>query len=175
MSKETGVDIAKLRELEAKATKGPWKLGEYDETGGYDCKTGSIDIGPAVLDGWDYGQPHCEEIPTDGLERMQSDASLIAAMRNALPDLLHEVERLRLRIAKADRIIMTLTEHDNGAIVASYMSEYGDSPDNAAIDAAHSEVDRLMAVIQRGADLCERGHGHEWASEARAALQGASK
>jgi hypothetical protein len=108
-------DIAKLRELEEKAIMGPWRTIPHPDG---DC--GLVGIGNPHSDSFGSAQITCY------LDDAPANAALIAAMRNALPDLLHE-------------------------------------------------VDRLIAVIQRGADLCERGHGHEWASEARAALQGASK
>lgn len=34
-----------------------------------------------------------------------------------------------------------------------------------------TQVQELTAALQRGMELCERGHGHEWADEARAILE----
>jgi hypothetical protein len=65
-------------------TPGPWSVGKYDDTLGYDCMTGGISVGPVVLDGADYGQKRCGDIEPDALARMQADARLIAAS----PDLL---------------------------------------------------------------------------------------
>ena len=77
------IDIAKLRELEAKATRGEWLADEYyvhgpgrstiamafdDDTAGFDC----------------------------------DDAAFIAAARNALPALLDEIERLRARVVELE-------------------------------------------------------------------------
>ncbi len=71
-------------------TPGPWKLWEFDEHLGYDCMTGGIRSGPAVLDGSDYGQKRCAEIDPDAKARMLADAALIAAA----PDMLAALEKL---------------------------------------------------------------------------------
>jgi hypothetical protein len=65
-----------------------WKRSAYDDTGGYDCMTGAIRIGPAVLDGYDYGQKNCEPISTEALTRMEKDAALI----EAAPEMLEALE-----------------------------------------------------------------------------------
>lgn len=62
-----------------KHTPGPWIREMYDEYLGYDCMYGGIRVGPIVLDGATYGQRSCQPIPSDGLDRMQCDALLIAA------------------------------------------------------------------------------------------------
>lgn len=71
-------------------TPGPWKLGGFDENLGYDCMTGGIRSGPAVLDGSDYGQKRCAEIDPEAKARMLADAALIAAA----PDMLAALEKL---------------------------------------------------------------------------------
>lgn len=65
-------------------TPGPWKFGEFDEHLGYDCMTGGVRAGPALLDGSDYGQKRCAELDPEAKARMLADAALIAAA----PDLL---------------------------------------------------------------------------------------
>lgn len=77
-----------------KHTAGPWKLGEFDEYLGYDCMTGGVRVGPAVLDGGDYGQKRCAEIDPEAKARMLADAALIAAS----PDLLTALEEAVLHI-----------------------------------------------------------------------------
>lgn len=71
-----------LKRLMDAATKGPWEVGEYSDTLGYDCMTGGIQVGRIYLDGSDYGQSRCEEISVSALDNMQSDAELIAYLVN---------------------------------------------------------------------------------------------
>lgn len=64
-----------------------WKMSEFDEMGGYDCMTGAIRVGHALLDGREYGQQSCDAITPDILEALSNDAKLIAtapAMLSAL-------------------------------------------------------------------------------------------
>jgi hypothetical protein len=77
-------------DLLKRATPGDWMLGEYNDSLGYDCMTGGVRAGPAVLDGADYGQKRCKPIEPEDLERMLADAALIAAA----PSFAAEVVRL---------------------------------------------------------------------------------
>lgn len=88
------VDVQKLRELEAKATKGPWY---------------SVRIEPTSATA-NHSHPYSVWIESAGPRAVQveksvcihaDDMDFIAAMRNALPSLLDEVERLR---ADANRL-----------------------------------------------------------------------
>lgn len=72
----------------SKHTKGPWELGEFDESLGYDCMSAGVKAGPAVLDGADYGQRRSAEMEPDAKARMMADAALIAAA----PDLLEALK-----------------------------------------------------------------------------------
>lgn len=65
--------------MKTQFTPGPWDRGLYDDTGGYDCMTGGIKVGPAKLDGITYGQEHCAPISPEQLATMEADALLIAA------------------------------------------------------------------------------------------------
>ena len=56
-----------------------WKLGAFDETGGYDCMTGGIYIGHALLDGRKYGETACQGMSAEARAAMEADARLIAA------------------------------------------------------------------------------------------------
>ena len=58
-------------------TPAPWPVGEFDETGGYDCMTAGIKVGPALLDGNEYGQAPCRDIDVEARARMEADAALI--------------------------------------------------------------------------------------------------
>ena len=65
---------------EGRHTAGPWEIGEYSDTLGYDCMTGGIKAGPVYLDGAQYGQRACEwPMPPKMLAHMMADARLIAA------------------------------------------------------------------------------------------------
>jgi hypothetical protein len=53
-----------------------WTVGDYDDTGGYDCMTGAIMVGNLCLDGANYGQERCQQITETTLARMTADAQL---------------------------------------------------------------------------------------------------
>jgi len=72
------------------ATPGPWEICKYHPYIGYDCMTGGIQVGPAILDGKDYGQISCKDILPESLARMQADAHLISAA----PELLAALESI---------------------------------------------------------------------------------
>lgn len=66
-----------------------WRLGSFEESGGYDCMTAAVKIGPATLDGHTYGQKPCESMTPDAMAKMLADARFIAAapdMAKALED-----------------------------------------------------------------------------------------
>jgi hypothetical protein len=82
----TDARIQELRDLLAKATPGPWRAGCDD-----DSRCGRV---YAVMSGYD--QVACSSCNDDYCHQMlQEDEDLIVALRNAAPDLLHEIERLR--------------------------------------------------------------------------------
>lgn len=88
------VDVNKLRALLAAATPGPWVP---DVWYGYD-DGGWVAVGPHLhsVDGEDdESEPDCPA----GVRAM-ADANLITAARDALPELLDEVERLRAENAQ---------------------------------------------------------------------------
>lgn len=80
--------------MKAEYTRGPWSVGEYDPNLGYDCMTGGVRAGPAVLDSGDYGQEGCRGISALSLAKMLADAHLIAAA----PDLLAEITKCLVEI-----------------------------------------------------------------------------
>lgn len=69
-------------------TPGPWVVGEFDESLGYDRMTASIRVGPLTLYGSDYGQRWMEPISNEARQRMEADARLIAAAPKLLAALL---------------------------------------------------------------------------------------
>lgn len=118
---------------QAKHTPGPWIKSKYDETGGYDCMTGAIEVGPACLDGRDYGQEWCQEISEDALERMEADARMIAAA----PDLLASLKELLFACEDDCGAVADLSEFDgDDEAVGAGMNEDG-SPDPMALTFGH--------------------------------------
>ena len=102
------IDIKKLRELEGKATPGPWEV--YDKSGRVDFIYPAV--GLVAVDGDD------ENII---LHITPADAALIAAARNAMPDLLDLVEAqgaenaaLKERLAAAEQNALILAVVVNG-------------------------------------------------------------
>lgn len=90
-------DVQKLRALLAVATARPWLADVWYGT----------DDG-----GWAAIGPHCVESEADGFDdtpesvsydQAMADADLIAGAVNALPELLDEVERLRVSASSAER------------------------------------------------------------------------
>lgn len=67
-----------------------WNLDGFEESGGYDCMTAGIKIGPATLDGHTYGQKPCESMTPEAMSKMLTDARFIAAA----PDMAKALERL---------------------------------------------------------------------------------
>lgn len=79
-------EIARLRELEKKATPGPWK---------YDHKGGFISIGGKfTAQTWNKGEEDFDNAHANGF--------YASAAANALPDLLDEVERLNKVLNQTD-------------------------------------------------------------------------
>jgi hypothetical protein len=92
------VDVKRLRELEAKATPGPWELRRDDDEGGYityDIGVGGLTIARVPEDTRD----------DDEIKMAAHDARLVADMRNALPALLDELESLRFRLSIAESLL----------------------------------------------------------------------
>ena len=65
----------------------PWTLGEFGEYSGYDCMTGGVRAGPAMLDGCHYGQGSCATIAPEALATMMGDAALIVRAVNCHQEL----------------------------------------------------------------------------------------
>lgn len=80
------VDVAKLRELLAHATPGPWEA-HNDEAGPDGCA-------------WGVSNPDLVVILPDFVG--PSDAQFIAEARNQLPAILAELETLRARVAELE-------------------------------------------------------------------------
>lgn len=78
------VDVAELRRLLAKGTRGPWLQGTHVDEPRALVSIEALDVSLLGTD-------------ADGMAVVEdeADAALICAAINALPDLLDEVERLR--------------------------------------------------------------------------------
>lgn len=79
----------RLRELCDKATPGPWRKVVCNKEDGWSCVMGEHE---AVTDGVQTGEMNGD------------NADFIAAARNALPELLDEVERLRARVERLEKV-----------------------------------------------------------------------
>lgn len=87
--------IARLRELERYASPAPWEAWGF----GGDEQTSIEHPMGAVLERGERGYGHMRE---DIAWLREADADLITETRNALPDLLAEVERLAARLSIAE-------------------------------------------------------------------------
>jgi hypothetical protein len=97
MDDQTKALLARLRELEAKATQGPWETEWHYADGGGSCGIG----------------PRCDSEDDDGEEQAERDARLIAETRNALPAIirsLEELEELRERLGDAEDVVAAARE-----------------------------------------------------------------
>lgn len=153
-------DLAKLRELLEKATKGNWAVHKDNAVivpeahllrplGGHSDP--AIDLAR-------YAQEICAMFhpsrrPTG---ETRANAELIAALRNEAPTLLDEVEALRIRINKSDAIMLKLAEQSGHEIAAKYMAEYGDSPHNEVIDKSGNEVNALRTKLAEAEHMRHR-------------------
>lgn len=94
--------IRELRELEGKATPGPW---EPDDSAAYVFAPESMMICP--IRGWGHltGKGHGALCLNDeeAIAIQKANQQLIARARNALPVLLDHIEALDARLAKAER------------------------------------------------------------------------
>lgn len=83
-------DIDKFRELEAKATPGPWSAA--DEHSLIEGATPAWCVSRDTADGgkWMYDVCYVES----GIAFEEADAELIAVMRNVLPELLDALEKV---------------------------------------------------------------------------------
>jgi len=93
-------------------TKGPWEASDYDETGGYDCMSGGVEIRNtstdsviAILDAVDFGADTFEH-KLEVIASVVSVAHIIAAapdMYEALKGVLHAVDIGLVNIRSQDR------------------------------------------------------------------------
>lgn len=113
--------LERLKELEAKATKGPWvehgETWEGDSTAGYGLTL--PDKGCVFVSRWtDRGTPD-KLLPID-----EADGRLIAAMRNALPHLITVAEAVKFAVEENYDIL--LPSHAHMAALAELTKGAGD-------------------------------------------------
>lgn len=119
------VDIEAFRALEAKATPGPWVRAseqEHDDPSPEDSDAEIVSVVHGLI-------AHME---CDGIDEWSGNVALIVAMRNALPELLEEVERLR----------------DDNYIIRSEMSAQFSETLKKEHAADRDEIRRLRTVIE---------------------------
>lgn len=95
-------DLAKLRELLEKATKGPWTLLPAEEGKDYMRLRGTAPghkYKIANIHDANYPNPVSRDVT-----EAQANAELIAALRNEAPALLDEVEALRTKLSEAEHM-----------------------------------------------------------------------
>lgn len=91
--------LARLRELEAAATKGPWYAADWQQDDGPNPFTieeryQAEPSRPGYTCVWPNGIGHRRIAETEEGVNPLADAALIVAMRNALPDLLARIEAM---------------------------------------------------------------------------------
>ena len=90
-----------------------WKRDKFDEHDGYDCMTGGINVGPALLDGSKYGQKSNEPITPEQMAEMEKDARIIEAapeMLDAAKTFCRRVEAGEVRSRRTYKIFKDLLE-----------------------------------------------------------------
>lgn len=107
------MDLDLIEKLEQAATPGPWEADTRDEAdcvlwskaepkdeerGGY---VGSVGDG-----GW--SDPPKPDLETAAFDLQAEDCRLIAALRNAAPDMIAEIRALRARVAHLEKMANTL-------------------------------------------------------------------
>lgn len=157
--------IARLRDLLAKATPGPW-FGQYE----YDSSRTICSMRGADL----FHINQCADSPPPrGYERTKENAELITAMLAALPALIEAAKRLnRLEVAVVELLDTMETCHVCGAVLlldegpvhcenCSYDCEDHEAPDCVPIFQLHANVRRILRD-QGDTEVAGKGeHGEE--------------
>jgi hypothetical protein len=107
------VDLARLRELESRATPGPWTVQHYPHGDPYsiDCENAKIGGASKLFDvrGWGYftGKGHgaLGLTAAEGVALQEANSQLVCAIRNAFPSLLARIERLEAEAARARAVV----------------------------------------------------------------------
>lgn len=143
---------ADLRALEAAATPGPW---EADVDG--------VWVGAAPEDPLD-GAPSID-IST---LRHEDDAAFIAAARNAVPDLLVEVDRLRAALVEAQQEAESGKKVIGGLITERDAAEEGRKAAHRRATERRSRIKELEGDLKRAREISERREARAEQAERRA-------
>jgi len=129
-------------------TEGPWTVGEYNDTLGYDCMTGGVRVGRFVLDGADYGQMRCSPENKTPPSGMMEDARFIAWAREAVPALAARVAELEAR----SEAWMNRCMHETSARLAA-------EAEAAAMREENARLRTDCAILLAQIDATEDTHG----------------
>lgn len=130
-------ELDKLRALHEAATPGPWKATGTDPAEGYDCwwlTACPIPNGETEIGSIGGGYPHAKR---------EATAQLIVALRNTLPDLIAQAERVNALEAAMEQVCIK----SNGDWREARLDP------NKTLDEIHTlAVDAYYALEQTGAD-----------------------
>lgn len=128
---------ARLRELLAAATAGPWSVNRHDAyNGDINWQIQSDHAGEGDLEGFEVLADICE---SELGSRTRSTAALIAEMRNALPELLDALDAAEAKLAR----IETWTHRFGAALCPKRADTYGEG----MRDAKQQVSDLLRAAL----------------------------
>lgn len=97
----TNVDVARLRELEAAATRGPWKASAFGTAGDEEPSSLVVHAGPFDWEAIRYGEA---DVAAWCDYDDWHDAELIVAMRNNWVPLLDRLEAAEAKIARVEAL-----------------------------------------------------------------------
>lgn len=162
------LDLDALKAALAAATPGPWEQDQHKALRGVlragplrQYSNGSAREQLGSINALD-ASPDADGDPAEMLRRRDADATLIVLLRNAAPELIAEVERLRAHAREwaTDREI--LTAHAHGRHCG--WSGCGVCPDREFNEAERrKELERLRAAVEAADALAEHhGAAHGW-------------
>lgn len=154
----TQSEIAELREMGSKATTGPWtSINTPDPGNGV-----AVEV---VLTGEDIaripGSAMCastdpQKCWSRSLRKARADAALIVAARNALPELLDEIERLRQSLGN----LLAIIHRDGGHYTAMHGHEKAVRDAHLIWASLIGENERLRTALKPFADEVEAWAGY---------------
>lgn len=156
MAKMTNYDH--LSALDKVATPAPWKTDNFDEVWNEDYQMRVLDIR-----GWGYLTQIKKLTVADAIKEQESNAALIVAMRNALPEILAEIEFLQKErndlLGRLGKIKETLEEfpHEISPTAWEYLYESLKHPDASdAVEEIKDLRERLLNAHEIAMTLYDR-------------------